>query len=131
MKKRNAIARWKGTLKEGSGILQLESGAFEGPYSFATRFGDTAGNGLERFREKGSAYAAVADRIAARAGASQEGAMDAVELARIVVQDILAEKPPARIRVGRHSRMLPFLALLPIRWRERMFRRKFGLDQRR
>lgn len=37
---RTATARWEGTLKEGTGQVQLGSGAFAGPYSFASRFED-------------------------------------------------------------------------------------------
>lgn len=37
---RTAEAEWKGNLTEGKGHLSLESGAFEGAYSFASRFGD-------------------------------------------------------------------------------------------
>lgn len=44
---RNASASWQGTLKEGSGRMKLGSGAFEGPFSFATRFGDTPGTNPE------------------------------------------------------------------------------------
>ncbi|HQR36004.1 MAG TPA: OsmC family protein [Blastocatellia bacterium] len=33
-----AEAEWKGTLIEGSGRLAVGSGAFEGPYSFKSRF---------------------------------------------------------------------------------------------
>lgn len=40
---RKADAVWKGTLKEGSGNLKVGSGAFEGPYTWATRFGDAVG----------------------------------------------------------------------------------------
>lgn len=47
MKKRNASARWKGTLKKGSGTIKIESGAFEGPYSFATRFEGAKGTNPE------------------------------------------------------------------------------------
>ncbi len=35
---RKASAVWKGTLKQGGGSLKLESGAFEGPYNFVSRF---------------------------------------------------------------------------------------------
>ena len=35
---RNAEADWKGNLREGSGRLKVGSGAFEGPYSFKSRF---------------------------------------------------------------------------------------------
>jgi osmotically inducible protein OsmC len=40
---RHAQAQWQGTLKEGSGRLQLESGAYEGPYTWADRFADGGG----------------------------------------------------------------------------------------
>ena len=35
---RTSSAEWKGTLKEGAGTLKLASGAYEGPYTFASRF---------------------------------------------------------------------------------------------
>jgi len=38
MPARQAEARWEGTLKEGNGNLKLGSGAFEGPFSFSSRF---------------------------------------------------------------------------------------------
>jgi osmotically inducible protein OsmC len=33
-----ASAEWKGSLKEGAGTMRLGSGAFEGPYTFVSRF---------------------------------------------------------------------------------------------
>src|SRR5437588_10193493 len=47
MPTRNAEATWIGSLKEGSGSLKLGSGAFEGKYSFATRFENTPGTNPE------------------------------------------------------------------------------------
>jgi osmotically inducible protein OsmC len=44
---RQATAKWQGTLKEGTGHLALQSGAFEGPYSFSTRFEDGTGTNPE------------------------------------------------------------------------------------
>lgn len=38
--KRSAEAKWSGSITEGKGSVRLESGAFEGPYSFNARFGD-------------------------------------------------------------------------------------------
>ena len=38
MPSRKAEAHWEGNLAEGSGRLKLGSGAFEGPYSFKSRF---------------------------------------------------------------------------------------------
>lgn len=44
-----AKARWEGNLQEGSGTAALESGAFEGPYSFATRFEGARGTNPEEW----------------------------------------------------------------------------------
>lgn len=35
---RTATAQWSGALSDGSGTIAVESGAFEGPYSFESRF---------------------------------------------------------------------------------------------
>lgn len=40
---RQATAEWKGDLKGGSGHVKLGSGAYEGDYSFSSRFEDKAG----------------------------------------------------------------------------------------
>src|SRR5947208_16513487 len=46
---RNADAEWEGNLAEGSGRLKVGSGAFDGPYSFKSRFeaGQSATNSEE------------------------------------------------------------------------------------
>ncbi len=44
---RNAQATWQGNLKEGKGSMKLGSGAFEGPFSFATRFEEEPGTNPE------------------------------------------------------------------------------------
>jgi osmotically inducible protein OsmC len=44
---RHAEAEWKGDLKGGSGRVKLGSGAFEGSYSFQTRFEDAVGTNPE------------------------------------------------------------------------------------
>jgi osmotically inducible protein OsmC len=45
---RTAEAEWQGDLRQGKGTMRLGSGAFEGSYSFATRFGDdTSGTNPE------------------------------------------------------------------------------------
>ncbi len=45
--KRHADARWTGDLKSGQGSLALGSGAFQGAYSFASRFEDAGGTNPE------------------------------------------------------------------------------------
>jgi len=44
---RNAEAVWEGTLKAGKGSMKLGSGAFEGAFSFASRFEEGAGTNPE------------------------------------------------------------------------------------
>ena len=47
MAKRTASAVWEGTLREGQGKVKLGSGAFEGNYSFVSRFEEVAGTNPE------------------------------------------------------------------------------------
>ncbi|HET6452425.1 MAG TPA: OsmC family protein [Spirochaetia bacterium] len=44
---RSSTAEWKGTLKAGSGTMKLGSGAWEGPFSFASRFESGQGSNPE------------------------------------------------------------------------------------
>ena len=44
---RTATARWEGDLRSGNGSMRLGSGAFEGPFSFKTRFEDAPGTNPE------------------------------------------------------------------------------------
>src|SRR5438876_5502145 len=47
MATRNGSAVWEGTVKEGKGTVKLGSGAYEGPYSFSSRFEDGKGTNPE------------------------------------------------------------------------------------
>jgi osmotically inducible protein OsmC len=47
MPKRKAQARWEGGVPDGNGTVKLGSGAFEGPYSFSSRFEDGTGTNPE------------------------------------------------------------------------------------
>jgi osmotically inducible protein OsmC len=44
---RTATARWDGSLQEGAGTMRLGGGAFEGQYSFASRFEEGPGTNPE------------------------------------------------------------------------------------
>jgi lipoyl-dependent peroxiredoxin len=44
---RHAQAEWQGTLREGSGRMSLSSGAYQGPYSFSSRFEEGEGTNPE------------------------------------------------------------------------------------
>jgi osmotically inducible protein OsmC len=47
MPTRNASAHWEGGLQQGKGSLRLGSGAFEGQYSFSSRFEEGTGTNPE------------------------------------------------------------------------------------
>src|SRR3982750_2142167 len=47
MATRTASAVWDGTLKQGKGSMKLGSGAFEGGYSFSSRFEEGTGTNPE------------------------------------------------------------------------------------
>jgi len=44
---RKADAVWEGTLKEGAGVMKFGSGAYDGAYSYASRFEDAPGTNPE------------------------------------------------------------------------------------
>jgi lipoyl-dependent peroxiredoxin len=44
---RSANAEWKGDLQSGNGTMKLQSGAYEGPYSFSSRFEEGTGSNPE------------------------------------------------------------------------------------
>jgi lipoyl-dependent peroxiredoxin len=47
MPKRTASARWSGSLEDGNGTMRMASGAYEGPYSFQSRFEEGDGTNPE------------------------------------------------------------------------------------
>ena len=44
---RTSTATWNGTLREGSGVMRLGSGAYDGAYTWASRFADEKGTNPE------------------------------------------------------------------------------------
>lgn len=67
---RKADARWNGDLKSGNGTIRLESGSFEGPYSFTSRF--ESGRGTNPEELLGAAHAACYS-MALSAGLAKAG----------------------------------------------------------
>jgi lipoyl-dependent peroxiredoxin len=47
MPKRTANAVWNGSLEEGNGTMRMRSGAYEGPYTFQSRFKEGEGTNPE------------------------------------------------------------------------------------
>lgn len=44
---RSANARWEGSLQDGRGMMKMQSGAYEGQYSFSSRFEEGTGTNPE------------------------------------------------------------------------------------
>jgi lipoyl-dependent peroxiredoxin len=70
MAKRISDAEWRGDLKDGAGTLRLGSGAFEGKYSYKSRFKDGPGTNPE---ELIAAAHAACFSMALAAALSQKG----------------------------------------------------------
>jgi osmotically inducible protein OsmC len=70
MTTRTSEAQWQGSLKEGQGTMKLGSGAFEGPYSFPSRFESGTGTNPEELI--GAAHAGCFS-MALSAGLGQAG----------------------------------------------------------
>ena len=47
MPARKSTARWSGDLKSGNGTMKMQSGAYEGQYSFSSRFEEGTGTNPE------------------------------------------------------------------------------------
>jgi short-subunit dehydrogenase len=73
-------------------------------------------------------YEPIAPHIERRARASQESPMSAEEFARRVSDAVLSPKAPRAVRVGGGIGALGVLEWLPVRLRDRLFRRMFGLE---
>jgi osmotically inducible protein OsmC len=67
---RTSEAEWRGNLREGAGRVKLGSGAFEGSYSFVSRFEDGKGTNPEELL--GAAHAGCYS-MALSAGLSKAG----------------------------------------------------------
>lgn len=98
------------------------------PGAVGSRFGDNAMAGIEAFRE-GSLYSRVYDAIEARVRLSQSRPTPADRFARDLVRVVTGPRPPAVVRMGRGSRILPLLARLPAGLRDRLLSKRFGLDR--
>lgn len=90
MIQRNASAQWNGDLKAGQGSIRLGSGAFEGKYSFGTRFESAPGTNPEELL--GAAHAGCFS-MALSLGLTQAGHTPVrVHTTATVQMDRVAEK---------------------------------------
>jgi short-subunit dehydrogenase len=98
------------------------------PGGIKSRFGDSAVLEIP----ESSRFAPYAESMKRRRYASQHGAMDASVFAARLVDALMCSDPPATFRLGANARLLPALKyFLPLKWLDRFFARKFGLDSTR
>jgi len=74
MPKRKAHAQWKGDLQNGNGTMKFDSGAYEGSYSFKSRFENGTGTNPEELIAAAHAgcYAMALSNELAEAGFTPE-----------------------------------------------------------
>ena len=82
MPARTANAKWEGNLKDGHGTVKLGSGAFEGKYSFGTRFEEAPGTNPEELL--GAAHAGCFSMALAAALAKAGHQPQSIETAAVV-----------------------------------------------
>ncbi len=75
MPDRTASASWRGSLPEGNGTMRLGGGAYEGPYSFQSRFEEGEGTNPEELIAAAHAgcYSMALSGNLGRAGFEPEG----------------------------------------------------------
>jgi osmotically inducible protein OsmC len=74
MPTRSADATWEGNLPDGKGTMRLESGAYEGAYSFGSRFEEGEGSNPEELIAAAHAgcYSMALSNVLAEAGYDPE-----------------------------------------------------------
>ncbi|HEY1075429.1 MAG TPA: SDR family oxidoreductase [Fontimonas sp.] len=107
----------------GIAVITIQPGAIQ------SDFGHSAESSLQQ-RASDSLYGAAAEGIAARAGASQQHATPTAVFAARLIQAVTAARPPAVVRIGSGSTVLPMLARwLPTALRDGVLSRRFGLNR--
>lgn len=100
------------------------------PGGIQSAFGQKAGQLVKQVLKQNSWYQPIRSFIEQRANASQEKAMPADLFARKLCDKILSLNPPAVIRLGEKSRLMPFLKwALPMSALDNVLSKKFGLKK--
>ena len=96
MPTRTANAVWNGSLQEGNGTMRMRSGAYEGPYTFQSRFKEGEGTNPEELIAAAHAacYAMAFSNILATNGHTPESV---TANARVSLQEVDGAPTIARI----------------------------------
>lgn len=100
------------------------------PGAIASEFGRHAEVSLRGLLAPDSWYKRQEEAVRARAQESQQNATLASTMARKLVKELLRKRPPAVVRLGNKSRLMPWLARwLPRRVKDWMLSRRFRLHR--
>ncbi len=98
------------------------------PGAISSSLGDTAKNGIPSNED--SVYSPIYDSLEKRAMASQHNSTPVEIFAKTVADGVLKETPPATIRTGKKSRLLPFIRyFLPTNVRDHLLKKEFSLNE--
>jgi short-subunit dehydrogenase len=101
------------------------------PGGISSNFGSTAHRIVQTIVKPHSWYAEFKESIDRRALESQSNAMDAKDFARRLVRIVSKNNPPAIVRLGGRSFLLPFLkSVLPPRVLDSILGKRYGLAQK-
>ena len=132
----SAYCASKAAMNSLSDALRLELAPFGirvvcvQPGGIRSNFGNSSSAGVERIMKQNSWYTSIRDSIDERAQESQSNPMPAEELAQRIVSIVESKNPPAIVRYGSKSFLLPFLkVVLPTNALDAIFRKRFGLHK--
>jgi len=91
MPTRTSSAEWNGNLARGNGTMSLGSGAFEGPYSFASRF--ESGDGTNPEELIAAAHAGCFSMALAAAMSADDHVPDSVKTTAAVTIETVDDLP--------------------------------------
>ena len=91
MPTRSSTAQWSGNLARGNGTMSLGSGAFEGSYSFASRFEDGTGTNPEELIA--AAHAGCFSMALAAAMSQEDHVPDSIQTTAEVTIDSVDGNP--------------------------------------
>ena len=98
------------------------------PGGIQSSFGDRAADEVNMAAD--SPYQAIREGVLARANESQSEAMPADAFADALVLQLSSAQPPAMIRLGQKSSLMPFMKqALPTAWLDRILSTRFQLDR--
>lgn len=107
----------------GIRVLTVQPGAIR------SNFGANAVNKVMNIVTEHSWYFSIKRAVLDRANASQEKAMSARDLAKKLTEIALGNNPPAIVKMGEKSTLLPLLKLLlPVRVLDKVFKNMFSLS---